>query len=92
MDEPTTYLDARHQLEVMAVSRRLAEEGRGVVLVLHDLCLAMRCADRIAVLWNGGMAQSGTPEEIYSSGILDRAFGIHLKRMRTDSGWQYYYE
>lgn len=92
MDEPTTYLDARHQLEVMAVSRRLAEQGRGVVLVLHDLCLAMRSADRVAVLWNGGMAQAGTPEEIYSSGILDRAFDIHLKRMRTDTGWQYYYE
>ena len=41
MDEPTTFLDIRHQLEVLALVRRLAEEGRGVVLALHDLCLAL---------------------------------------------------
>ena len=44
MDEPTTYLDVGCQLEVMALARRLAEEGRAVVMVLHDLTLALRLA------------------------------------------------
>ena len=91
MDEPTTYLDVRHQLEVMETTRRLAGQGRAVVLVLHDLCLALRTADRVAVLWDGALRQTGTPEEIFSGGVLDRAFGIRLCRMETSGGWQYYY-
>ena len=54
MDEPTTYLDVSCQLEVMALARRLAEEGRAVVMVLHDLTLALRYAHR-AVLLSGGI-------------------------------------
>ena len=91
MDEPTTYLDVRHQLEVMEAARKLASQGKTVVLVLHDLCLAMRFADEIAVLSGGGVQQRGTPEEVYQSGVLDRVFGVALRRMQTGDGWQYYY-
>lgn len=91
MDEPTAFLDVRRQLEVMATARRLASEGRGVVLVLHDLCLALRGADEAAVLSRGRLAVVGTPEEIYQSGVLDEAFGVTLRRFRTESGWQYYF-
>ena len=90
MDEPTTYLDVRHQLEVMAVSRRLADMGRAVVLVLHDLSLALREADRLAVLADGALRQIGTPEEIFAGGELDRAFGVTVRRVPTESGWLYY--
>lgn len=90
MDEPTTYLDVRHQLEVMQVARRLAKEGRAVVLVSHELCLAMRTADRVAVLFGQKLQQTGTPDEVFSSGILDLAFGIRFCRTKTESGWQYY--
>ena len=90
MDEPTTYLDVRHQLEVMAVSRRLADMGRAVVLVLHDLSLALREADRLAVLSEGTLRQLGTPEEVFGSGELDRAFGVTVRRVWTESGWLYY--
>ncbi|MCI8479956.1 MAG: ABC transporter ATP-binding protein [Oscillibacter sp.] len=91
MDEPTAFLDVRRQLEVMATARRLASEGRGVVLVLHDLCLALRGADKAAVLSRGRLAAVGTPEEIYRSGVLDEAFGVTLRRFQTESGWQYYF-
>ena len=90
MDEPTTYLDVRHQLEVMAVSRRLADMGRAVVLVLHDLSLALRDADQLAVLADGTLRQVGTPEEVFTGGELDRAFGVAVRRVRTESGWLYY--
>lgn len=91
MDEPTTYLDVRHQLDVMQVARRLANQGRAVVLVLHDLCLAMRYADEIAVLSHGCVAQVGTPDALYESGILDKTFEIRLQRIHTGLVWQYYY-
>ena len=92
MDEPTSFLDIRHQLEVMALSRRLAEEGRAVVMVLHDLCLALRCADRIALLYGGKLLDYGTPEAVYERGRLEEAFGVSLGRVRTERGMEYYYQ
>lgn len=91
MDEPTTFLDVGHQLEVMAAARRLAKEGRAVVMVLHDLPLALRGADDAALLSEGRLAAYGTAEEVYRSGALDQVFGVALRRMETESGWQYYY-
>ncbi len=91
MDEPTTYLDARHQLEVMTVARRLADQGKAVVLVLHDLGLALHAADIAAVFADGTLLKTGTPEELFCSGILNEVFEITLKRVRTEDGWKYYY-
>ncbi|MCI9332714.1 MAG: ABC transporter ATP-binding protein [Oscillibacter sp.] len=91
MDEPTTFLDVRHQLEVMALARKLAEEGRAVGIVLHDLCLALRYADRIALLHGGGLLDYGPPEALYERGLLEKAFGVSLGRVRTEDGVQYYY-
>lgn len=91
MDEPTTFLDVGHQLEVMAVARRLAGEGRAVVMVLHDLPLALRGADDIALLSEGRLVICGSTEEVYASGELDRVFGVVLRRVETDGRWQYYY-
>lgn len=90
MDEPTTYLDVRHQLEVMTMARRLAQQGKAVVLVLHDLSLALRTADVLAVLDQGTLQMVGTPEEVFSSGVLDDAFGVTVKRVDSEDGWQYY--
>lgn len=91
MDEPTTYLDVHHQLEVMALARRLAGEGKAVVLVLHDLCLALRCADLAAVLSAGRVKAFGTPEELYDSNVLNEVFGVAVCRAETPDGWRYYY-
>ena len=92
MDEPTTFLDVRHQLEVMQVARRMAAEGKAVAVVLHDLCLAMHTAHRIAVLADGRLQALDRPEAVYASGILPRIFGVSLSRTETDQGWQYYYD
>ena len=92
MDEPTTYLDIRHQLEVLALARRLAEAGRGVALVLHDLCLALTAADDAAVLAGGRLLALGGPEEIYQSGILARVMGVRLDRAAGPEGWRYFCE
>ena len=90
MDEPTTFLDIAHQLGVMELARQLAREGKAVVMVLHDLSLALSTADRLAVLADGRMVRTGTPEEIYQSKILEEVFGIRQGRTRTEEGWQYF--
>ena len=90
MDEPTTYLDIRHQMEVMALAKKLAERGKAVVLVLHDLCLAMETADRIAVLQDGMLCACGTPEEIWNSRVLERVMGVALCRAEAEGRHHYF--
>lgn len=92
MDEPTTYLDIRNQLETLALLRRLAGEGRGVAAVLHDLCLALTAADDVAVLGEGRLLALGGPEEIYQSKVLERVMGIRLGRSAGPGGWRYFCE
>lgn len=90
MDEPTTFLDIRRQLELMSLVRRLAKEGRAVAMVLHDVCLALAWADRIALLYQGGLLDCGSPEEIFQRGRIEEAFGVRLGRIATEDGPQYY--
>nr|WP_325231366.1 ABC transporter ATP-binding protein [uncultured Oscillibacter sp.] len=90
MDEPTAYLDIRHQLEVLALVRRLAAKGRGIALVLHDLCLALTMADDVAVLDGGRLLALDGPEEIYHSGVLARVMGVRLDRISGPEGWRYF--
>ena len=92
MDEPTTWLDVRHQMEVMRTASSLAQTGKAVVLVSHDLCLALRTADRVALLANGGLVQVDTPQNVYESGALDQVFGVRVRRVRLEGEWQYFCE
>ncbi len=89
LDEPTTYLDIAHQLQVTQLSRRLAAEGKAVGLVLHDLPLALETSDRIAVLDNGRLEALGPPEEVFRGGVLPRVFGVTMERVETASGPRY---
>lgn len=91
MDEPTTYLDIGHQLDIIRIARQLAEQGKSVVLVLHDLRFALQSVDEAVVLHNGGVQMCGTPDELFASGVMDTVFGITLLRVQTEQGWQYYY-
>lgn len=90
MDEPTTYLDISRQLQIMQTARTLARQGKAVVLVLHDLALALREADRLAVCKQGRLVACGAPDEVYGSGALDQAFSVRVHRMHTPHGPQYY--
>ena len=91
LDEPTTYLDIRHQMQTMELAKFLAGEGKTVVLVLHDLAMALEFADHLVVLSKGTVAAEGDGETVFSSGVLDRVFGVTVDRMMTDGGWKYYY-
>lgn len=91
LDEPTTFLDIGHQLELASLARTLAREGRAVVMVLHDLCLALRCAHRAALVSEGRLCQVGSPEELFRGGELERVMGMALGRVETGEGWRYYY-
>ena len=89
LDEPTAYLDIRHQLDMMAWMKALAEEGRAVVPVLHDLPLAMEYAHRVALMEGGRLVFCGTPEELYASGKIEEVFKIRFTRLEGEDGIHY---
>ena len=62
LDEPTTFLDISHQYEVLRLVRRLRDEGRTVVVVVHDLNQAARFATNLVVMKQGAIVRSGHPE------------------------------
>lgn len=80
LDEPTTYLDARHKFEVIELLRSMRDSGKTVIAVLHDLPLALSACDHAVLLDAGHCAADGTPQVLYDSGALDRVFGIRLHR------------
>ncbi|WP_137679538.1 ABC transporter ATP-binding protein [Aurantiacibacter suaedae] len=78
-DEPLAALDLAHQLRLLRVLRGVADEGRGVVLVLHDLALAMNHTDRVIVLHDGHVAADGKPEHALSSKVLADVWGVDAR-------------
>ncbi|WP_160050261.1 ABC transporter ATP-binding protein [Nocardiopsis sp. FR4] len=83
LDEPTTYLDVRHQLEVLELVAAFGRELT-VVMVLHDLDHAARYADRIVALRRGRVAAQGTPEEVVTEPVLREVFGVRARVLRDE--------
>jgi iron complex transport system ATP-binding protein len=89
LDEPTTFLDMHHQLEVMEIVETLREESdKTVVVVLHDLQQAARLADRVVALKDGTVQGRGAPEEVVTEDLLADVFGIEADVVPTDRGPQ----
>ena len=77
LDEPTTYLDLAHSIEVLDLVDRMHEElGRTVVMVLHDLNLAIRYSDHLIVMRDGAIVEQGRPVEVFTAELLHRAFRL----------------
>lgn len=79
LDEPTTFLDIGHQLEVLALVEQLnRERGMTIVLVLHDLNQAARYADRMVVLNRGAICADGAPADVLTPSLLAEVFGVRV--------------
>lgn len=76
LDEPTTYLDVAHQLELCTLLRALRREGRCVVVVMHDLAQALTLADDVLLLHEGQPLYDGPADGLVPSGAIERAFGV----------------
>lgn len=76
LDEPTTYLDINIRFEIMELIRSLNEAGKTIIMVLHDLNLALEYSDHIILMDGGKIQTEGTPQEVIQSGEIDRVFNI----------------
>lgn len=86
LDEPGAFLDARAQFELLESLRSVAETGKAVVLVLHELPQAMQYADKAALLCGGRLLQYGKPDDLAQTGLVEQAFGVALCRA-PDGTW-----
>jgi iron complex transport system ATP-binding protein len=86
-DEPLTGLDPGHALDALALFRRLAhDQGKGVIVTLHDLNLAARFADRVLVLNDGALVMDAKPEEALTPEILSAVYGVLVRRHAGETG------
>lgn len=76
LDEPTTYLDITHQVEVLNLARDLYQSGSTVVAVLHELTLAFRYASHLIVMKDGAVVASGPVGEVVTEALLREVYGI----------------
>ncbi|WP_084653185.1 ABC transporter ATP-binding protein [Nocardioides insulae] len=76
LDEPTTYLDIAHQIELLDLFARLHREGRTMVAVLHDLNHAARFATHLIVMKDGAVVAEGPPAEVMTAAMVDEVFGL----------------
>ena len=83
-DEPIAALDPLHQLQVMELLRMTARQGRGVVVVLHDLALAARFCDRLVLLAGGGVLAEGPPSTVLCDEHIATAYGVEVVRGERD--------
>ncbi len=90
MDEPTTFLDIRNQLEMLDLIRRLSAEGKTVVMILHDFDLTLRYADYCLLLGGGSVLRSGGAREVLAAPELARVFGVTPRFYETEDGTHCY--
>nr|WP_295112133.1 ABC transporter ATP-binding protein [uncultured Caulobacter sp.] len=86
-DEPLTGLDPGHALDALSLFRRLAhDQGKGVILTLHDLNLAARFADRVLVLDEGQLVADAAPEIALTPELLSKVYGVVVRRHAGETG------
>ena len=78
LDEPTTHLDLRFQVEIVRHVREQAAAGVGALVVLHDLNLAARGSDRLVVLCEGRVVAEGKPEQVLDRDLLQQVYGTDV--------------
>ncbi|MBZ9677277.1 heme ABC transporter ATP-binding protein [Mesorhizobium sp. ES1-1] len=79
LDEPVSSLDIKHQLIIMNIARDFARRGGVVIAILHDLNLTAMYADRIFVMHRGGLAATGSPQDVLSDELIETVFDCRLK-------------
>jgi iron complex transport system ATP-binding protein len=80
LDEPTTYLDAAHQVEVLDLLTDLnADSGITIVMVLHDLNLAARYCDKVVMIADGEVEAQGEPGEVFTEDLVEKVFGLNSR-------------
>ena len=91
LDEPTTFLDIAHQFSLMNTLRELADSGKGIIAVMHDLPMAFAFFDRILLLHDGRVVCYDKPANLCRLGVIEDTFGVSVVPSSEDRGYHYQY-
>ncbi len=83
LDEPTTYLDINHQLEILEITKSLKRLGKTVIMVLHDLNNALAYSEKICLMDEGEIVVYDTPEKVFTNKEIDRIFNINSEMIKV---------
>ena len=84
LDEPTSYLDVKYQLQILFLLKSLLKQQIAIVCTIHDLSLAAQFATRIVIMQEGEIIAVGPPSEVFTPQRLQESFGIHARIIRDD--------
>ena len=87
LDEPTSALDLHHQLETMKIMQNLCRnQGKGAIIALHDINLALNYCDRVIVLANHTIYSQGSAREVITEGMIRDVYGVHSRIVEDEYG------
>ncbi len=89
LDEPTTYLDIGQKYEILELVKFIRDEGKTIVMVLHDLPLAFSYSDEITVLAEGRALCQGPSARVFEERIADRVFGVSSRQVTVEGKTEY---
>ena len=90
LDEPTANLDLSHEVKLLDIIKNKSRDGFGILLVIHDLNLAAKFSDKIALLKNGSLVKMGSPDEVLTSEILTDVYKIPIDVSENPLSVKYY--
>jgi iron complex transport system ATP-binding protein len=87
LDEPNTFLDLRHQIDLGLLLKRLAnQQSLAVLMASHDLNLAAAFADRMLLLSDGALVREGRPDQVLDPQVLGQVYGVPMRRLEIGDG------
>lgn len=89
LDEPVTYLDMKHQLEIMSLLEMLAQQGYTIIMVVHDLNLALQFCSHFAFIKDGRLIPAGGPESI-DEALVREVFDVEVEKMPRGNGRHFF--
>ena len=85
LDEPTSELDIKHTIEIINILYTLKEQGKTILVTMHDLNLARKFCDTISIIHHGKMFFSGPPEQAFSEDNIRQVFGVNVREVKKNS-------
>jgi iron complex transport system ATP-binding protein len=82
LDEPTSELDVKHTLAIINILQNFKEQGKTILVTIHDLNLARKFCDTISILSRGKLFYSGTPENAFAAEIIKQVFDVHIREYK----------
>lgn len=92
LDEPTTFLDINHQFEILDLIKQLNQQGKTIIMVLHDLAHALTYSDQIIVMRKGEIIKVGTPSLISEEQVIEDVFNLSSKTFVENDKTYYFFE